>query len=79
MQFFFVFIARPLNGKPSKKACDVYLELPSDCRHLYMNQRSPTPLRYDYKSVLEPKFKSSLGQFYSTGNDNNKFYLLLVN
>lgn len=60
-----ILIFRPLNKNPSKKASEVYLELPSDCRHLYMNQRSPTPIRYDYKSVLEPKLKS--GHFYSTG------------
>lgn len=58
---------RPLNKNPNKKASEVYLELPSDCRHLYMNHRSPTPIKFDYKSVLEPKFRSSLGHFYSTG------------
>lgn len=55
---------RPLNKSPNKKVSEMYLELPSDCRHLYINQKSPT---FDYKNVLEPELKNSLEHFYSTG------------
>ncbi|KAJ3644745.1 hypothetical protein Zmor_022452 [Zophobas morio] len=60
------FAYRPLNKCISSKVSGVYLELPSDSRHLYMNYRSPTPVHWDCKSVLEPKIKTPLGQFYST-------------
>ncbi|XP_044272389.1 transmembrane protein 94 isoform X2 [Tribolium madens] len=60
------FAYRPLNKCVSSKLGGVYLELPSDSRHLYMNYRSPTPVHWDCKSVLEPKIKTPLGQFFST-------------
>ncbi|KAJ8928345.1 hypothetical protein NQ314_019075 [Rhamnusium bicolor] len=59
------FAYRPLTKCVSSKLSQVYLELPSDSRHLYMNHRSPTPVHWDCKSVLEPKIKSA-AQFYST-------------
>ncbi|CAH1129293.1 unnamed protein product [Ceutorhynchus assimilis] len=58
------FAYRPLSKSVSDKLSEVYLELPSDCRHLYMSHRSPTPVHWDCKSVLEPKIKNA--QFYST-------------
>lgn len=76
MLFCFVLInlmitmtsGRPLSRCINGKLSDVYLELPSDSRHLYTNNRSPTPLRFDCQNVLEPKLKTALSQFYSTGN-----------
>ncbi|KAJ8953919.1 hypothetical protein NQ318_019159 [Aromia moschata] len=58
------FAYRPLTKCICSKLSEVYLELPSDSRHLYMNHRSPTPAHWDCKCVLEPKIKSA--QFYST-------------
>ncbi|XP_050510004.1 transmembrane protein 94 isoform X2 [Diabrotica virgifera virgifera] len=57
------FAYRPLAKNIHNKLSEVYLELPSDSRHLYLSHRSPTPVHWDIKSVLEPKTKSS--QFYS--------------
>ncbi|XP_018571682.1 transmembrane protein 94 isoform X2 [Anoplophora glabripennis] len=59
------FAYRPLTKCVNGKLSTVYLELPSDSRHLYINHRSPTPAQWDCKSVLEPKIKSA-AQFYST-------------
>lgn len=61
-----VLFCRPLNRCVNNKLTDMYLELPSDSRHLYTNNRSPTPLRFDCQNVLESKIKTVLGQFYST-------------
>lgn len=72
-QFF-----RPLSKGVSKKLGDMYLELPSDCRHLYHLHRSPTPIHWECKSVLEPKTKH-LGQFYSTGKHINVFLIFTYN
>ncbi|KAJ8977101.1 hypothetical protein NQ317_003655 [Molorchus minor] len=58
------FAYRPLAKSVSSKLSEVYLELPSDCRHLYINHRSPTPVHWDCKGVLDPKLKTA--QFYST-------------
>ncbi|XP_050295588.1 transmembrane protein 94 isoform X2 [Anthonomus grandis grandis] len=58
------FAYRPLSKSVSSNLSEVYLELPSDSRHLYMNHRSPTPVHWDCKSVLEPKIKNA--QFFST-------------
>lgn len=69
------FAYRPLNKCVSSKLGGVYLELPSDSRHLYMNYRSPTPVHWDCKSVLEPKIKTPLGQFFSTGINNSETLL----
>jgi hypothetical protein len=60
------FAYRPLNKTVNNKLSQVYLELPSDSRQLYLNYRSPTPVHWDCKSVLEPKIKTPLGPFYST-------------
>ncbi|XP_056644666.1 transmembrane protein 94 isoform X2 [Diorhabda sublineata] len=57
------FAYRPLIKTIHSKLSEVYLELPSDSRHLYLSQRSPTPVHWDVKSVLEPKIKST--QYYS--------------
>nr|CAD7588508.1 unnamed protein product [Timema genevievae] len=67
------FSYRPLTRGVHSHLSDVYLELPSDCKHLYMPHRSPTPLAWDFRNVLDPRFKGVLGQFHSTdsllGND----------
>ncbi|KAK9754704.1 hypothetical protein QE152_g1175 [Popillia japonica] len=61
------FAYRPLSKGVSSKLSQVYLELPSDSRHLYHSHRSPTPVHWDCsRNVLEPKIKSSFGQFFST-------------
>lgn len=57
------FAYRPLSKSVSDKLSEVYLELPSDSRH-FLNHRSPTPIHWDCKSVLEPKIKNT--QFFST-------------
>ncbi|KAL1497616.1 hypothetical protein ABEB36_008545 [Hypothenemus hampei] len=59
------FAYRPLSKSVSEKLSQVYLELPSDSRHLYMNHRSPTPAHWDCKSVLEPQINKNT-QFFST-------------
>ncbi|XP_019880978.2 transmembrane protein 94 isoform X2 [Aethina tumida] len=58
------FAYRPLTKCINDKLSDLYLELPSDSRHLYMSHRSPTPAHWECKSVLEPRIKAA--QFYST-------------
>ncbi|KAI4456515.1 hypothetical protein MML48_8g00014295 [Holotrichia oblita] len=61
------FAYRPLSKGVSSKLSQVYLELPSDSRHLYHSHRSPTPVHWDCsRNVLEPKIKTSFGQFFST-------------
>ena len=42
----------------------IYLELPSESKHLYSQHRSPTPLSWD---ILDLRTKGVLGQFHSTG------------
>lgn len=69
------FAYRPINKSVSNKLGEVYLELPSDSRHLYTNYRSPTPVHWNCKSVLEPKIKASVGQFYSTGKQLSTTYI----
>lgn len=44
----------------------MYLELPSDSRHLYLNHSNSIPVHCDCRSVLEPRLKTAVGQFYST-------------
>lgn len=63
----FKIVFRPLSKAVSEKLSKVYLELPSESRHLYHSHRSPTPVHWDCRSVLEPKTKPPLGPFYSTG------------
>ncbi|XP_030748034.1 transmembrane protein 94 isoform X2 [Sitophilus oryzae] len=58
------FAYRPLSKSVSDSLSEVYLELPSDSRHLYMTHRSPTPVHWDCKSVLDPKIRNT--QFFST-------------
>ncbi|XP_065164487.1 transmembrane protein 94 isoform X2 [Atheta coriaria] len=60
------FAYRPLSKAVSDKLSHVYLELPSDSRHLYQCHRSPTPVHWECRSVLEPKIRTALGPFYST-------------
>ncbi|KAF5269581.1 hypothetical protein FQR65_LT05919 [Abscondita terminalis] len=60
------FAYRPLQKKVSEKLSKMYLELPSDSQHLYLNHNSPTSLHCDCRTVLEPRIKTSVGQFYST-------------
>lgn len=61
------FAYRPLSNSCNDKLSQVYLELPSDCKQLFRGNRSPTPIRWSCRTVLEPKFKGTIGQFYSTG------------
>ncbi|KAK2583635.1 hypothetical protein KPH14_009573 [Odynerus spinipes] len=69
------FAYRPLTKGVSKKMSEIYIELPADSKHLYTPHRSPTPLPWDFRNVLDPKIKGMLGQFHSTDsllcNENN--------
>ncbi|CAL7933066.1 unnamed protein product [Xylocopa violacea] len=60
------FAYRPLTRGISNKMSKIYLELPADSKHLYAPHRSPTPLPWDFKNVLDPRIKGILGQFHST-------------
>ncbi|KAJ8664808.1 hypothetical protein QAD02_006470 [Eretmocerus hayati] len=60
------FAYRPLTRSVNSKLSDVYLELPSESKHLYAPHRSPTPLPCDFRNVLDPRIKSLLGHFHST-------------
>ncbi|XP_011498921.1 PREDICTED: uncharacterized protein KIAA0195 isoform X1 [Ceratosolen solmsi marchali] len=60
------FAYRPLTRNVNNKLSSMYLELPSECKHLYTPHRSPTPLPWDFKNVLDPRIKGLLGQFHST-------------
>ncbi|OXU20778.1 hypothetical protein TSAR_005268 [Trichomalopsis sarcophagae] len=60
------FAYRPLTRSVSSKLSNIYLELPSESKHLYAPHRSPTPLPWDFKNVLDPRIKGLLGQFHST-------------
>ncbi|XP_026670235.1 transmembrane protein 94 isoform X5 [Ceratina calcarata] len=60
------FAYRPLTRGISDKLSHIYIELPADSKHLYAPHRSPTPLPWDFKNVLDPRVKSILGQFHST-------------
>ncbi|XP_066253701.1 transmembrane protein 94 isoform X1 [Euwallacea similis] len=72
------FAYRPLSRSVSDKLSEVYLELPSDSRHLYVNHRSPTPAHWDCKSVLEPKINKNT-QFFSTDSLLYNDYLVGAN
>lgn len=61
------FAYRPLTKCLNGKISNIYLELPSDSKHLYTPYRSPTPLMWDFKNVFDPRGKGVLGQFHSTG------------
>ncbi|XP_076680617.1 transmembrane protein 94-like protein l(2)k05819 isoform X2 [Andrena cerasifolii] len=60
------FAYRPLTRGISDKMTKIYLELPADSKHLYTPHRSPTPLPWDFRNVLDPRVKGILGQFHST-------------
>ncbi|XP_031353618.1 transmembrane protein 94 isoform X2 [Photinus pyralis] len=60
------FAYRPLHKKVNEKLSRMYLELPSDSQHLYLNNHSPTLIHCDCRTVLEPRIKPPLGQFFST-------------
>lgn len=62
------FAYRPLTRGICDKMSKIYLELPADSKHLYAPHRSPTPLPWDFRNVLDPRVKGILGQFHSTGN-----------
>ncbi|PNF21037.1 hypothetical protein B7P43_G08399 [Cryptotermes secundus] len=60
------FAYRPLTRGVSSHLSQVYLELPADSKHLYVPHRSPTPLAWDFRSVLDPHCRGMLGHFHST-------------
>ncbi|XP_076235188.1 transmembrane protein 94-like protein l(2)k05819 isoform X2 [Calliopsis andreniformis] len=60
------FAYRPLTRGINDKMSKIYLELPADSKHLYTPHRSPTPLPWDFRNVLDPRVKGILGQFHST-------------
>ncbi|XP_033214958.1 transmembrane protein 94 isoform X2 [Belonocnema kinseyi] len=60
------FAYRPLSRYVNGKLSNIYLELPSDSKHLYAPYRSPTPLMWDLKNCFDPRVKGFLGQFHST-------------
>lgn len=61
------FAYRPLNRSVSNQLSSIYLELPTESKHLFVPHRSPTPLPWDFRNILDPRIKSLLGQFHSTG------------
>lgn len=61
------FAYRPLTRGVSSQLSQVYLELPADSKHLYVSNRSPTPLAWEFRHVLDPHCKSPLGHCHSTG------------
>ncbi|XP_014604302.1 PREDICTED: uncharacterized protein KIAA0195 isoform X1 [Polistes canadensis] len=69
------FAYRPLTKSVNNNMPEIYIELPADSKHLYTPHRSPTPLPWDFRNVLDPRIKGMLGQFHSTDsllcNDNN--------
>ncbi|KAG7210195.1 hypothetical protein KM043_011750 [Ampulex compressa] len=60
------FAYRPLTRGVNHKMSQIYLELPADSKHLYTPHRSPTPLPWDFRNVLDPRIRGILGQFHST-------------
>ncbi|KAL0110560.1 hypothetical protein PUN28_013866 [Cardiocondyla obscurior] len=60
------FAYRPLTRAINDKMSEIYLELPADSKHLYTPHRSPTPLPWDFRNVLDPRVRGILGQFHST-------------
>ncbi|XP_025836465.1 transmembrane protein 94 isoform X2 [Agrilus planipennis] len=60
------FAYRPVNKAVNEKLGKLYLELPSDSRHLYLSHRSPSPIHWECRPVLEPKTRTPLGPFCST-------------
>jgi len=61
------FAYRPLTRGVSSQLSQVYLELPADSKHLYVSNRSLTPLAWDFRNVLDPHCKSPLGHCHSVG------------
>ncbi|XP_050461662.1 transmembrane protein 94 isoform X2 [Cataglyphis hispanica] len=60
------FAYRPLTRAIRDKMSEIYMELPADSKHLYTPHRSPTPLPWDFRNVLDPRVRGILGQFHST-------------
>ncbi|CAG5101385.1 Similar to Tmem94: Transmembrane protein 94 (Mus musculus) [Cotesia congregata] len=60
------FAYRPLIHTVNNKLSNIYLELPSDSKHLYAPHKSPTPVPWDFRNVIDPRVKGLLGQFHST-------------
>ncbi|XP_046427153.1 transmembrane protein 94 isoform X1 [Neodiprion fabricii] len=60
------FAYRPLTRSVNSKLSEIYLEIPTDSKHLYTPHRSPTPLPWDFRNVLDPRVRGVLGQFHST-------------
>ena len=65
------FAYRPLTRGVNSRLSKVYIELPADSKHLYMPHRSPTPIAWDLRNVLDSRSKGMFGHFHSTGNYNN--------
>jgi hypothetical protein len=61
------FAYRPLTRGVNSQLSQVYLELPADSKHLYVPHRSPTPLAWDFRNILDPHCKGMPGHFHSTG------------
>ncbi|XP_044759855.1 transmembrane protein 94 isoform X2 [Coccinella septempunctata] len=47
------FSYRPLNRAPAPTLASTYLELPSDSKHLYLGQRSPSPIQNNGHTELD--------------------------
>ncbi|XP_070172573.1 transmembrane protein 94 isoform X4 [Polyergus mexicanus] len=60
------FAYRPLTRAIRDKMSEIYMELPADSKHLYTPHRSPTPLPWDFRNVLDPRVRGIIGQFHST-------------
>ncbi|KAL6424024.1 hypothetical protein ACFW04_009732 [Cataglyphis niger] len=60
------FAYRPLTRAIRDKMSEIYMELPADSKHLYTPHRSPTPLPWDFRNILDPRVRGILGQFHST-------------
>ncbi|XP_063240300.1 transmembrane protein 94 isoform X2 [Bacillus rossius redtenbacheri] len=60
------FSYRPLTRGVSDRLSEVYLELPPDSKHLYAPHRSPTPLAWDLRGMLDARYRGAAGQFHST-------------
>lgn len=58
------FAYRPLSKTVGSRLAQVYMEVPSDSRNLYLPYRSPTPLAL---SLFDGKWRGVLAQFHSTG------------
>ncbi|KAJ9576719.1 hypothetical protein L9F63_025387 [Diploptera punctata] len=73
------FAYRPLTRGVNSQLSKVYLEIPADSKHLYMPHRSPTPLAWDLRNVLDPRNRSMFGHFQSTDSLLNEAHEEEVN